>query len=276
MAVFRYMMYDYNLDAMSSSFPTMATVFYITMMLLLTNMVLWMFLAIVLESYTEVRARSHGAPSLLDDAVSAWVSLPRASALLYAASCGRYGEPAAGLADVIDALNGRLWDEEELSASTLAAGVPFLPRGVAEELILDASAWLASAEGGADQPSGSEAASGRRHAFWMPRSESGGAGGARASFSAVRAAVQRGASLLVKGAEAGSCDSGAGAVAGELRSRAEALSVLLARAGGDGGAPPEQLAPEELEELVGEAARLIAAAQIAKRGAKLPPKTGAK
>ncbi len=292
MAVFRYMMYDYNLDSMASSFPTMANVFYISMMLLLTNMVLWMFLAIVLESYTEVRARSHGAPSLLDDAASAWVALPRAAALLHAASCGRCGEPSAGLADVIDALRGRLRAEEEVTAVALAAGVPYLRADVAEELILDAAAWSASAEGGggADEggaPEKGGAGGGGRHrrAFWMARDHSGAtaaAGAARHSYSEVRAAAQRSGSFLSDGGEhagagAGAGDAGGGGGGGggaaaaaaapaadALRARAAALAALLGRAG-EGAAAAVGAA--ELEELVGEAARFIAAAELARRGA---------
>jgi hypothetical protein len=278
MAVFRYMMYDYNLDAMSSSFPTMASIFYVTMMLLLTNMVLWMFLAIVLESYTEVRARSRGAPSLLDDAASAWVVLPRASALLHAATCGRLGQPSAGLRDVIDALNGRLRDEEEVSAAALAAGVPYLHRHVAEELILDAIAWSASGEGGsggggaaaADKDEGAGVGAGQhRRAFWMPMPSAYH----RASYSQVRAGVKATSFAQDEGGNGGGSSSGSGGGGGaggaDVRARAAALSSILERAragGGDGGATAALGDAEILEELAGEAARFIKALELAKRG----------
>lgn len=44
--------------AMAATYPAMAYTFYISFMFIIVNLVLWMFLAIILESYTIVRQAS--------------------------------------------------------------------------------------------------------------------------------------------------------------------------------------------------------------------------
>jgi hypothetical protein len=75
-SVIRFMMYDYDLPAMSVTYPTMANFYCLSFMVLITNMTLWMFLAIILESYTEVRSESQGAPSVMQEAVAFAQSVP--------------------------------------------------------------------------------------------------------------------------------------------------------------------------------------------------------
>jgi len=58
-SVTMFFMYDYDFDAMYAAHPVMARLFYASFMFLMTNLMLWMLLAIFLESYTEVRAESH-------------------------------------------------------------------------------------------------------------------------------------------------------------------------------------------------------------------------
>lgn len=58
-SVAMFFMYDYDYDAMAAAFPGMARLFYASFMFLMTNLMLWMLLAIFLESYTDVRAESH-------------------------------------------------------------------------------------------------------------------------------------------------------------------------------------------------------------------------
>jgi hypothetical protein len=59
-----FFMYDYDYDAMAAAYPGAARAFYLSFMFMMTNLMLWMFLAILFESYTEVRADSHRkAPS---------------------------------------------------------------------------------------------------------------------------------------------------------------------------------------------------------------------
>lgn len=43
---------------MTATYPAMAYTFYILFMFVIVNLVLWMFLAIILESYTIVRQAS--------------------------------------------------------------------------------------------------------------------------------------------------------------------------------------------------------------------------
>jgi len=74
-SLFRYMMYDYDLTAMEAVDVDMGRFFFASYMLLVTNMVLWMFLAIFLESYTAVRTASHKGNSVGEDAEEAAVAL---------------------------------------------------------------------------------------------------------------------------------------------------------------------------------------------------------
>jgi hypothetical protein len=69
-SIFRFMMYDYDLVTMESTgFVAMADFFFCSYMLLITNLVLWMFLAIIFESYTTIRMMQADQPSLVDELV---------------------------------------------------------------------------------------------------------------------------------------------------------------------------------------------------------------
>ena len=77
LSVFRTVMYDYDLPAMEAQYRGMADLYFITFMIAITNLVLWMFLAILLENYTEVRFESHKGPSAMEEAAAFLASLPR-------------------------------------------------------------------------------------------------------------------------------------------------------------------------------------------------------
>jgi hypothetical protein len=90
LTLFQYMMYDYDYAAQAQQYPLLAAVFYVAFMLLITNLILWMFLAILFEEYSAVRVSSHELPSVADEAAAALaaararLACPRA-----AASCAR-------------------------------------------------------------------------------------------------------------------------------------------------------------------------------------------
>ena len=76
-SVFRFMMYDYDLIAMEATgFVHMADFFFASYMIVITNLILWMFLAIILESYTTIRASQFNTPSLADELTVLLRSLP--------------------------------------------------------------------------------------------------------------------------------------------------------------------------------------------------------
>jgi hypothetical protein len=78
----RLIMYDYDLAVLgTSSFPGMGNLFILSFMVLVTNLVFWMFLGVLLESYTEVRLEAGGAPSLLQEGVAFVQSLPKMAPL---------------------------------------------------------------------------------------------------------------------------------------------------------------------------------------------------
>jgi hypothetical protein len=143
-SIFRYMMYDYDRDAMVATFPTGANVFYGSFMVLMTNLVLWMFLAIILESYTEIRARSQGAPTLYDDALAYAASLPPLRSWPAYASCGLAGARAPGIEAVLAALKTAPDAPRVLTPAALVALVPRLGAGAAEGIVTDALAWSLS------------------------------------------------------------------------------------------------------------------------------------
>ena len=76
--------------------PGAAAVFYATFMFLITNMLLWMFLAIVMETYATVRAETKGAPTALADLWAGTQALPaRAIGMAHALQV-RVAQEAAG------------------------------------------------------------------------------------------------------------------------------------------------------------------------------------
>jgi len=54
---------------MEAQYRLLADIFYVTFMFTITNLVLWMFLAILLENYTEVRGGHHGVIFLVTELV---------------------------------------------------------------------------------------------------------------------------------------------------------------------------------------------------------------
>ena len=57
-SVFRFSMYDYDLPAMEASYPVMADLFFTLFMLIVTNLALWLFFAVVFDVYTDVRKQA--------------------------------------------------------------------------------------------------------------------------------------------------------------------------------------------------------------------------
>jgi len=83
-SIFRFMMYDYDLITMESTgFVAMADFFFASYMMLITNLVLWMFLAIILESYTTIRMMQADQPSLVDELVMLVRSSPPIAETLF-------------------------------------------------------------------------------------------------------------------------------------------------------------------------------------------------
>jgi hypothetical protein len=78
------MMYDYDLITMESTgFVAMADFFFASYMMLITNLVFWMFLAIILESYTTIRMMQADQPSLVDELVMLVRSSPPIAETLF-------------------------------------------------------------------------------------------------------------------------------------------------------------------------------------------------
>ncbi len=69
-AVIRFSQYDYDLEAMQQTFPAMAEFFFSAMMLGVTNLTIWMFFGVVLETYSEVRAERLKGPTLWEEAAA--------------------------------------------------------------------------------------------------------------------------------------------------------------------------------------------------------------
>ena len=91
------------LDAQSTA------VIYGSFMFIVTNLVLWMFFAIVLETYSAVRAEAHGTPSALADIASGIRALPA----LVRANCDKHSALVAtsdAAATDVDAVGERLSD----------------------------------------------------------------------------------------------------------------------------------------------------------------------
>lgn len=71
-SLFRFMMYDYDLPTMESTgYVDMARLYFASYMLIVTNMTLWMFLAIFLDAYTVVRNAAHVGSGITEDGVEA-------------------------------------------------------------------------------------------------------------------------------------------------------------------------------------------------------------
>lgn len=159
------------------------------------------FLAIILESYTEVRSRSHGSPSLLDDARAFVSILPPARTwhrVLFCGLCGR----TPGLDVVVRVLTtGPLRNERVISPVQLRTHCSHLTASGAEALVTDALAWSFSAAAaaaavaplpGLDEQVDDEAAPRSDAAAAAAAAVGRHAGGTRpASYSAVRAAITR-------------------------------------------------------------------------------------
>ena len=178
LSILRFLMYDYDLDAMQDTYPVMADVFFVTFMVLMTNMMLWIFFGIILDSYSQAMSASHGAPTLWDDAAAFLRSLPPAKSLLHIATAGYAGVPYAGVDAVIEVLKvgplaGRSGGQDGsgggggaftpnppptgtaaaasatandlISPAALANAVPHLTHKNARDLIVDALAWSTSA-----------------------------------------------------------------------------------------------------------------------------------
>ena len=87
-SIFRFSMYDYKFIPMQQQYPFLAGVFYVAFMILITNLVLWMFLAIVFETYTEVRYESHNTPSAFEEGAAFFATVPRDAQACWARRCG--------------------------------------------------------------------------------------------------------------------------------------------------------------------------------------------
>jgi hypothetical protein len=87
LGMFRFMMLDYDVAGMQAADPSTSTLFYVTFMVIVANVVLWMLFAVVFENYTLLRMSALRWPSLQDEAVAFAQALPhmvprRASAAL--------------------------------------------------------------------------------------------------------------------------------------------------------------------------------------------------
>ena len=225
LTVFQTMMYDYDLEAMQDTFPVMANVWYISYMMLVTNMMLWMFLGIILGSYDAARAKAHGSPTLLDDAEVFARSLPPWSGWVHLATGGLGGKPHAGVGDVLRALRreARAAAEEAEAGSSseggegggggagaapggaalpaplaaaplltpqqLVARVPHLTLATATDLVVDSLTWCRSLEGQSSAGAGGEGGAGG----------AGGGGGGGGADAAQHPQLQRRSSEMMDG-----------------------------------------------------------------------------
>jgi hypothetical protein len=163
-AVFRYMMYDYDLVAMEATgFVHMADFFFVSYMIVITNLILWMFLAIILESYTTIRAAQFDTPSLADELTVLLRSLPAPADMLpsqlarllgarRAAAAGGGGgggavRRALSAQEMLDAIDKGSLARGPITAERLSS-VFGLPRDEAEAIVSEAARLLADGVGG--------------------------------------------------------------------------------------------------------------------------------
>jgi hypothetical protein len=73
----RLIMYDYDLPTMATTYPQMAHFFVLSFLMLVTNLTFWVLLGILLDAYSEVRAESVGAPTILQESIAFVHSLPK-------------------------------------------------------------------------------------------------------------------------------------------------------------------------------------------------------
>jgi hypothetical protein len=77
LSVFRWANYEYDIEDLQQQFPGFADVFYVVFNMGITNLTMWMFLAIILENYDEVRLESHSqGPAIWVEAIAYFKSLP--------------------------------------------------------------------------------------------------------------------------------------------------------------------------------------------------------
>jgi len=256
-SIFRYMMYDYDLVAMEAVNVDMARLFFASYMLLVTNLILWMFLAIFLESYTDVRAASHKGNTVGEDAAEAAAALAlrlatcppwrrggccslvphgiaEAEAFLTALAADAGGAPRVTLGDMLAAAR-----TAELAAPGPAprpGGAPGgLPPPVVRALFAEALSLEAAAEAGITLP-GLGGASGEEgegdHATHVSRPPPPGAGSGEDPAAAPAGAARPGGG----GAERGRSALALRTVMLERSASARAAAAAAAAAADDAGA----------------------------------------
>jgi hypothetical protein len=161
-SVIRYMMYDYDLIAMEATgYVAMADFFFASYMILITNLIFWMFLASIFESYTNVRIASANTPSIVDEGAAL---LRSTESLDWCCSCcGRAGAAAEGEGGLRGARQRRAPGSAEMLAAfakgSMARGpitasritaVFGTPRADAEALVEEARVLEALRAGSAD------------------------------------------------------------------------------------------------------------------------------
>ena len=154
-SVFRYMMYDYDLVAMEATgFVHMADFFFASYMIVITNLILWMFLAIILESYTTIRASQFDTPSLADELTVLLRSLPAPAEMLPSRlawlaggrAAGGGGRRALSAQEMLDAIDKGSLARGPITAERLTS-VFGLPADEAEALMNEAARLLAEGVG---------------------------------------------------------------------------------------------------------------------------------
>ena len=116
LTLIQYMMYDYDYDAQARQYPIFAAFFYVAFMLLITNLIFWMFLAILFEEYTAVRYDSHNSPTVADEAAAAAHAVARAAARALPRACTRSSCCQSRGATAAD---------DDASPAAIASAVPF-------------------------------------------------------------------------------------------------------------------------------------------------------
>jgi cytochrome b561 len=76
-SIFKFAMYEYDLPQLMQTNPYSTPIFYTLFMFLVTNLILWMFLAILMETYSSVRFEVRHAPNAVVDMINHAGSIPR-------------------------------------------------------------------------------------------------------------------------------------------------------------------------------------------------------
>jgi Polycystin cation channel len=125
LSVVRFIMYDYDIYRMAQTFPVWTVVYYVTFMLLITNLVLWMFLNIIHEFYSEARvAASQHAPSAFTELGRIVYNIPKNITSIRITAFRRGKNNASTWNDIIVSLQkGTLAKNDTITAGMLVSNL---------------------------------------------------------------------------------------------------------------------------------------------------------